>query len=174
MQAGRDEGRAPLDGDGVPVPTCGSATSERAEEGLPAIDRPKRLIAIVEDDDTLAMTFRQALEEERGWSTMVVGDGEEALHVLPAARPDMILLDMTLPGLDGVSLYRMLRGRRETLETPILIVTASHEWELQRRGLEPLQLLRKPFDLDDLFHAIESLLQDVPSGAATRRAEPKD
>ena len=124
--------------------------------------RLTKLIAVVEDDDTLAKTFCQVLEEERGWATLVLGDGEDALRMLPEIRPDMILLDMTLPGLDGVSLYRMLRARRETATTPILIVTASHEWELQRVGLEPGQLLRKPFDLDDLLLAVEALLQDMP------------
>jgi len=100
-------------------------------------------------------------EEERGWDTMVVGDGQEALRVLPEAHPDMILLDMTLPGLDGISLYRMLRARRETATTPILIVTAHHAWELQRNGLEPHQLLRKPFDIDELLTAIETLMDSA-------------
>jgi DNA-binding response OmpR family regulator len=124
----------------------------------PASPHEAKLIAIVEDDFSLAMTFRELLEEERGWKTLLLSDGEEALRVLPETRPDMILLDMNLPGLDGISLYRMLRARRETCSTPILIVTASHQWELQRNGLVSCQLMRKPFDLGELLLAVETLL----------------
>lgn len=157
-------GHRTLDGD-VTSLTTGATTSQPAAETQCDPSDASRLIAIVEDDDLLASTCRQALEQERGWTSLVLGDGEEALRVLPTARPDIILLDVTLPGLDGVSLYRMLRGRRETRDTPILIVTASHDWELQRLGLEPHQWLRKPFDLDDLLAAMERLLREAPTGA---------
>jgi two-component system, chemotaxis family, chemotaxis protein CheY len=148
-----------LDREPAPLITPGAPQAQDDEQS--PHPRASRLIAIVEDDDTLATTFQQVLEDERGWETVVLGDGAEAMRVLPETRPDMILLDVTLPGLDGVSLYRMLRGRRETWSIPILIVTASHEWELQRLGLEPGQLLRKPFELDDLLAAIERLLPDA-------------
>lgn len=162
MQSGRDVGHRSTDSDVTPF-TTSATTDQPTVESERDTARTSRLIAIVEDDDVLATTFRQVLEEERGWATMVLGDGEEALRVLPSARPDMILLDVTLPGLDGVSLFRMLRARRETWATPILIVTASHDWELQRLGLEPHQWLRKPFDLDDLLGAVERLLREAPT-----------
>ena len=130
--------------------------------------RTGTLIAIVEDDATLASTFKQVLEEERGWETVIFGDGEVALHTLPAAQPDMILLDVSLPGLDGISLYRMLRARRETFATPILIVTASQDWELQRLGLKADALLRKPFEIDDLLVAVENLLREPPMQVAAQ------
>lgn len=126
--------------------------------------RTAKLIAIVEDDETLAKTFQDVLEVESGLATRVLGDGEEAMRVLPALRPDLIVLDVKLPGLDGISLYRMLRARRETGTTPILIVTASAEWELQRHGLDPVRLLRKPFELDDLLSAVTTLLGERPDG----------
>jgi DNA-binding response OmpR family regulator len=166
MQTGRD---AELRADHTTgASTAPGTVTDAGDVGVQRASRSGTLIAIVEDDSTLASTFQQVLEEERGWDTLVVSDGEEALHVLPIAQPDMILLDVTLPGLDGVSLYRMLRARRETWATPILLVTASHEWELKRLGLEAHALLRKPFDLDDLLTAIENLLQDHPSQVATQ------
>ncbi len=167
MQADQDMEHRLAEGNSVLPNACGALSRESRTGERKARDRASRLIAIVEDDDMLAMTFRQVIEEERGWSTLVLGDGEEAMHVLPSVRPDMILLDVSLPGLDGVSLYRMLRGRRETADTPILIVTASHEWELQRLGLESHQLLRKPFELDDLLMAIESLLPNEAQDATS-------
>lgn len=122
-----------------------------------------RLIAIVEDDKLLAVTYKQAIEDDGRWRTLVVGDGQDALHQLPGAHPDLILLDYALPGLDGASLYHLLRARPETATTPVLIVTASHEWELRRAGLEPLEYLRKPFELDQLLRAIETLLAHPPT-----------
>jgi DNA-binding response OmpR family regulator len=152
------------------VPAGVTRVRAESEPGVVPEPRSAALIAIVEDDDLLATMLRQVLEEEGGWETLVVGDGAEALHVLPAARPDIILLDVALPGLDGVSLYRMLRGRRETWSTPILIVTASHDWELRRLGLESQAFLRKPFDLDDLLAAVEQVLGDRPSRVAQATA----
>lgn len=167
MQVGRDAGLRDNQQEGASS-TTGAVDGESDAPALRHATHTGTLIAIVEDDNMLASTFKQVLEEERGWATMVVGDGEEALRTLPTAQPDMILLDVTLPGLDGVSLYRMLRGRRETKATPILIVTASHDWELRRLGLEAHTVLRKPFDLDDLLAAIERLLNDRPSQVAAQ------
>jgi DNA-binding response OmpR family regulator len=160
MQPGQNMDRQATSAD-TSGQTAQQLAGEQSASDGPPVAGSARLIAIVEDDTMLATTFKQVLEEERGWDTMVVGDGQEALRVLPEAHPDMILLDMTLPGLDGISLYRMLRARRETATTPILIVTAHHAWELQRSGLEPHQLLRKPFDIDDLLTAIETLMDSA-------------
>jgi DNA-binding response OmpR family regulator len=130
------------------------------------VTRNAQLIAIVEDDQTLAGTYQQVLEEEGGWRTLVVDDGEEALHRLPELHPDLILLDMMLPGLDGAALYRLLRARPETARTPILIVTASQVWKLHRVGLEPSAYLHKPFEVADLLSAVAALLADPPDPPA--------
>jgi DNA-binding response OmpR family regulator len=132
-----------------------------------ATPRTSKMIAIVEDDEMLAKTFQDVLEDEPGWATRVLGDGEEAMSVIPTLRPDMIVLDVNLPGLDGISLYRIFRGHRETESTPILIVTASPEWDIQRHGLERYRLLRKPFDLDDLLSAVAALLDEGNGGSET-------
>lgn len=143
------------------MPTEPPADHEAPEDTQ--LRRAKPLIAIVEDDRTLAATYQRALEEEGGWQTLTFSDGEEALRQLPEARPDLILLDLTLPGVDGATLYRLLRARPRTALTPILIVTASQDWMLRRAGLEPREFLRKPFELDTLLAAIESLLANPPA-----------
>lgn len=140
-------------------------TEPSADHGAPDTPQPQRskpLIAIVEDDRTLAITYQRALEDEGGWQTFIICDGQEALRQVPEAHPDLILLDLKLPGLDGASLYRLLRALPATACTPILIVTASQDWKLRRDGLEPREYLRKPFQLDKLLSAIESLLADPP------------
>lgn len=141
-------------------------TEPPADHDAPGNTNPRRakaLIAIVEDDRALATTYQHVLEEEGGWQTLTFSDGEEALRQLPEVRPDLILLDFTLPGVDGATLYRLLRVRPLTASTPILIVTASQDWMLRRAGLEPREFLRKPFELDTLLAAIESLLANPPA-----------
>jgi DNA-binding response OmpR family regulator len=121
---------------------------------------PSKLIAVVEDDRELAALFQTALEEFGLWRVVLLHDGAEAFQHLPTLHADLIVLDIGLPNLDGISLYRMLQGHRATSQTPILIVTASYEWQLRRQGLEPgaMAFLRKPFDMNDLLEGASRLL----------------
>ena len=124
------------------------------------------MIAIVEDNRDLAHTLKNVFEETGGWRARVYTDGEDARHRLPADCPDLIVLDIELPGLDGASLHRMLRAMPETAATPILVTTAHHEWVLQRMGFEPDAIMLKPFDLDELLATVSTLLAKSPSGKA--------
>jgi DNA-binding response OmpR family regulator len=124
------------------------------------ITEAPKLIALIEDDVDLAKLVRSALEEAGSWRVVVIHDGAEAFKYLPTLQADLILLDVSLPGLDGISLYRILQGHRDTRQIPVLLVTASHEWQLSRQGIEPRStaILRKPFDLDDLLERVEGML----------------
>ena len=119
-----------------------------------------KLIAVVEDDRELAALFQAALEEFGLWRVVLLHDGAEAFQHLPTLHADLIVLDIGLPNLDGISLYRMLQGHRSTSQTPVLFVTASYEWQLRRQGLEPdaMAVLRKPFDMNDLLERVAGLL----------------
>ena len=121
---------------------------------------PSKLIAVVEDDRELATLFQAALEEFGLWRVVLLHDGAEAFQRLPTLHADLIILDIGLPNLDGISLYRMLQGHRATSQTPVLFVTASYEWQLRRQGLEPgaMAVLRKPFDMNDLLERVRRLL----------------
>lgn len=82
---------------------------------------------------------------------------------LPDLGAHLILLDVGLPNLDGVSLYKILRGHSNTRDTPIIVITGSHDWELQRMGLQTGLLLRKPFRLQELLFMIQAVLGDESS-----------
>jgi len=118
----------------------------------------EKLIAIVEDDASLADMFRDMLNLSGRWRLQFFTDGQDARARLPELDADLILLDMTLPGLDGVSLYKLLRGHHKTKETPIIVITASYDWELRRMGLPAGLLLRKPFEMRDLLLMVQALL----------------
>lgn len=118
----------------------------------------KRLIAVVEDDVQLISLFRDMLERDGRWRLRFFNDGQDAQHHLPELGAHLILLDVGLPNLDGVSLYKILRGHSKTRNTPIIIITGSHEWELQRMGLQTGLLLRKPFHVQELLFLIQAVL----------------
>src|SRR6266852_4363055 len=94
------------------------------------------------------------------WRFQMFQDGQAAKDQLPTAGADLILLDVGLPNLDGVSLYKMLRGHSNTKNTPIVVITGSQDWELHRQGLQTGILLRKPFSMEQLLFMIHALLPD--------------
>ena len=119
-----------------------------------------RVIAIVEDDAQLISLFHDVLERDGRWSLRIFSDGQEASDQLPKLGAHLILLDVGLPNLDGVSLYKILRGHSDTKHTPIIVITGSYDWELQRMGLQTGLLLRKPFHIQELLFLIQAVLGD--------------
>lgn len=124
----------------------------------------RKLIAIVEDDPQLGSLFHDMLECSGNWRVHLFFDGQVAKDQLPDLGADLILLDVGLPNLDGVSLYKILRGHSRTRNTPIVVITGSHDWELHRRGLQVGFLLRKPFSMQELLSIVRALLQEEKEG----------
>lgn len=124
----------------------------------------RKLIAIVEDDPRLAEMFSDMLEVSGHWRLHFFSDGQAAKDQLPGIGADLILLDVGLPSLDGGSLYKILRGHSNTKNTPIIVITGSHDWELHRMGLQTGLLLRKPFDMRELVSIIRALLPEEKEG----------
>ena len=128
-----------------------------------ALDRHK-LIAIVEDDTQLSEVFCSILNFSGQWRVCTFSDGKTAKDQLPGLGADLILLDVGLPNLDGGSLYKILRGHSSTKNTPVIVITGSHDWELHRMGVQTGFLLRKPFDMQELVEIIQALLPEEKEG----------
>ena len=120
----------------------------------------ERLIAVVEDDPELTVMFGEMLAQQQNWRLRIFSDGQEARKHLPSLGAHLVLLDVGLPNLDGVSLYKILRGHSNTRNTPIIVITGSHDWELHRMGLQTGLMLRKPFKMQDLLFMIRALLEE--------------
>lgn len=120
----------------------------------------RKLIAIVEDDPHLTGMFSDVLHHYGDWEICVFSDGKSAQEALPELGAHLILLDVGLPALDGVSLYKILQGHNRTRHIPIVLVTGSYDWELHRQGLQTGILLRKPFSLQELISVIRALLPE--------------
>jgi CheY-like chemotaxis protein len=118
----------------------------------------RRLILVVEDDASLRLLWRAALRID-GFDVMEAGDGIEALRIIEQHTPDLVVLDLGLPGLDGASVRQEIAAHLVTRNIPIVIVTASTE-ELAYLDVECI--LRKPATPEQVVMTVRRCL---PSGA---------
>lgn len=127
-------------------------------------------ILIVEDNADLAFGLRNNLEIE-GYVVHVAEDGNEALERIGQIGPDLVILDLMMPGLDG---YRVLKTLREDGDqTPVLILSARGEEADKVRGfrLGADDFVTKPFSLLELLARVEALLRRGPPPAAAFERE---
>lgn len=128
----------------------------------------KQKILIVDDDSNIAELISLYLMKEC-YETMIVGDGEEALRVFPEFKPNLVLLDLMLPGIDG---YQVCRELRASSQTPIIMLSAKGEIFDKVLGLElgADDYMIKPFDSKELVARVKAVLrryQQAPSPAAS-------
>ncbi len=119
---------------------------------------------VAEDDPGVRSTLDQLLRFE-GYRVLLAADGLEALGLLERERPDVAVLDVGMPNLDGLGLCRMLRRRGDRL--PVLVLTARHEVGDRVAGLDAGadDYLAKPFATEELFARIRALLRRTdPAG----------
>ena len=144
-----------------PCPQCG-AMRERGEgpQGLrgASANVPRMQLLLVEDDPTMQATLHRALTR-RGMEVTAVGDGRAALTQWAARQPDAVILDLTLPGLDGLQVLQQARTRG--MRTPVLILTARGTVGDRVMGLNAGadDYLPKPFDLDELEARLRALVR---------------
>lgn len=119
-----------------------------------------RSIMVVEDDAHLARALQSALEldGDAEWSVTVAADGARALELAAANPPQIVLLDILLPGLDGVEVYRRLRAAPTTQYARVVFISAATSLDLHERGIRDGVLLRKPFDPRELVRLVRGLL----------------
>lgn len=127
-------------------------------------------ILVVDDDKNICELLRLYLEKE-GYSVILSNDGEEAIVKFNALKPDLVLLDIMLPGLDG---WQVCREIRKKSNTPIIMLTAKGETFDKVLGLElgADDYVVKPFDTKEIVARIKAVLRRM--GQAANESEVKE
>lgn len=136
----------------------------------------KQKILIVDDDDNIAELIGLYLNKEC-FDTCIVSDGEAALSAITSYQPNLILLDIMLPGIDG---YEVLRELRKTSQLPVIMLSAKGETFDKVLGLElgADDYIMKPFDAKELVARVKAVLRrfspEKTAPAADSLALPKE
>ena len=126
---------------------------------------PGHHLLVVDDEENLRSMLAAALQHN-GFTVTVVPNGREALEVIPVARPDLVLLDVMMPELDGFEVCRRLRASGD--RTPVLFLTARDATEDKVRGLTlgGDDYLQKPFSLEELVARANAVLRRTNEAGA--------
>lgn len=124
----------------------------------------KRLL-FVEDEPDIQVVARLALEAVGGFQVVICSSGKEALGKAPGFEPDLILLDVMMPGMDGPSTLLALRELPQTATTPVIFMTAKVQpYEVaEYKRLGALDVIAKPFDPMQLSATINSIWDQAHS-----------
>ncbi|NLY39989.1 MAG: response regulator [Firmicutes bacterium] len=117
-------------------------------------------VLLVEDEQNIILGVRTCLDAA-GYEVAVVENGEDALNFIAKEKPDLILLDLLLPKVDGFEVLKALRGDAATRDIPVVVLTARVEEEDRQRALEAgaNAYMTKPFRPQELWDVLKEYLQ---------------
>lgn len=124
---------------------------------------PTHVVLVVDDDHAITEAVVSILEEEPDISAVGADSGEEALRLATESPPDLVLLDLMMPGMDGFALGEELRARPSTANVPLVAMTALAATLRpdQRTRLAGWQaMIAKPFSVDHLIQTVRRCLDD--------------
>lgn len=138
--------------------TCRNSI-EDAHVARPAA--PHRLTTVLcVDDDRIVLSFCSDALERQGFRALIASDGPTGIETATRERPDLILLDLMMPGMTGLEVCRRLRAQPGFAETPIIVLTSSDDPDLsvKARDAGATSTLRKPYGPANIIGAIEQAL----------------
>jgi DNA-binding response OmpR family regulator len=115
------------------------------------------LILVVDDDEFIRDSLEMLLEQE-GFQVAIAANGAEALSLILAEPPALMLLDVQMPVLDGPGLVQILQTRGQAV--PTIVMTARPNAEEIAREMGGLAVIKKPFDIDRLLAGVQSAMAD--------------
>ena len=119
----------------------------------------KKTIMVVDDNPDI-ITIVKTILEGRGYTVFSASSGPELLSMLPNHKPDLIILDIMMPEMDGLEVLTRLKGKAETATTPVILLTAKVQYEDVLGGykLGADYYITKPFTSTQLVNGINLLL----------------
>ena len=119
------------------------------------MDQAKRVLYI-EDETDLQWLVKHILESAGGFEVMVCASGAEGLRRMQEFAPDLVLLDVMMPEMDGFSVLRALRARPECIALPVLFLTARTQQGDEYRALGATGVIAKPFEPEELVEQVRA------------------
>jgi len=124
----------------------------------------KKKILIVDDEQDI-LTYAEALLEDNGYDTVSAKDGIEGFEMAQSEKPDLIILDITMPKQSGLKTYRQYKGHSTLKNIPVIIITAAEESfktfiDEYREFSPPEGIFSKPFDPPKLIALVADILSD--------------
>jgi CheY-like chemotaxis protein len=126
----------------------------------------KYTILAVDDESDVLLIVKTALQAE-GYNVLTAADGPDALKTASESKPDLILLDIMMPGMDGFEVLDHLRADSATCDIPVIMLTGLSERDRMRQALErgTKYYIVKPFEFQDLISKVRLAIEDAESGA---------
>ncbi|GCF09005.1 response regulator transcription factor [Dictyobacter arantiisoli] len=123
-------------------------------------NQPQLKVLVVDDEDNIIELIRLGLRYE-GFQVEVASDGEQGIALAQRIDPDLVILDVMMPGIDGLEVCRRLRNNPTTRDVPVLMLTAKDEVGDRILGLQTGadDYLTKPFDFYELLERIKAILR---------------
>jgi DNA-binding response OmpR family regulator len=122
----------------------------------------KRIVIVVEDDKPIGELLAGVINDEEGYRAIHVTRPTEALHTMEQITPDLLVLDVGLPGMSGFELYDRLHRDTRLCSVPVMFETAvsrENRAEFRKRGIR--NVLQKPFDLNELIASVKALAPPI-------------
>jgi len=120
----------------------------------------KKKIMVVDDEPSLRELVSAVLEQE-GYEVITAEDGKEALEKLKTIKPDLILLDMMMPGISGREVCEKIRADKKTKDLKVVFLTVARFSEVGKEELNKMNVsdyITKPFDNDDLLKRVKKII----------------
>ena len=134
----------------------------RNEQSLRRVEKQrtnhKRIVVVVEDDRPIGELLASIINDEDGYVAIHVTRPSEALQTLSKIKPDLIVLDVGLPGMNGIELYDRIRLDERLRRVPVMFETAvfrEYRGEFAQRGITAI--MEKPFDVGDFVKRVHEL-----------------
>lgn len=123
-------------------------------------------VLLVDDDEDIRVICRLSLQTVGGWHVVVASSGPEGFELAAQERPDVVLLDVMMPGQDGLTTYTALRDDSRTANIPVVLMTAKAQTRELARFLElgVAGVIAKPFDPLTLAEDLRKIVGDLGKG----------
>ena len=127
---------------------------------------PKKILVVDDEDDILH--FLELVLGDKGYSVATASTGHDALAAAQVDRPDLILLDIMMPKMDGWEVLKLLRVDEQTAGVPVAMLSARTEAQDRVQGLQEgaVDYICKPFSLQELLGKIEAIFAQEPGTGA--------